>query len=253
MSDIRLYDLNKKKDLKTMKVSKGELQRLVEENSVDLLGVTVILSNYNLTQKNGEILETLGYDEDRRLVVIEYHTTKYSRTINKGLEYLDYIRQNVGKLKVLLKEKLNDSDFIYNPRLICIGEEFNEYDNKAISFLPFDIDLIKCQVVNKDIILLEKIYQNFVSYDKDLVNDKTINNLYLRLDDVAYSLGDELAKSYLGGCVSYRRIKNFMYVYFDNNLTLVLKINGEYKKYIIKTESDVINVTPLIEVAYDEN
>ena len=85
MSDIRLYNINKKKELKPTKVTKGALQEMIEANSFDLLGVTVILSNVNLSGKNGEIIETLGYDEDRRLVVMEYHTGKFAQTINKGL------------------------------------------------------------------------------------------------------------------------------------------------------------------------
>lgn len=253
MSDIRLYNINKKKELKPIKVTKGTLQEMIEANSFDLLGVTVILSNVNLSGKNGEIIETLGYDEDRRLVVMEYHTGKFAPTINKGLEHLDYIRQNIGKVKVLLKEKLGSSDFIYDPRLICIGEEFNEYDGKAIRFLPFDIDLIKYQIFGKDVIALEKIYQNFVDSNKDFSGDHDINRLYLRIDEIAYSFGDELAKSFLGDCASYRRIKNFMYVYYKDAINVVLKINGEYKKYIVKKEEDIEKITPFIEMAYDEN
>ena len=73
------------------------------------------------------------------------------------------------------------------------------------------------------------------------------------VDEVAYSYGDELCKSYLNGCVSYRRIKNFMYVYYLNGLNVVLKIDNKFKSFIIKSEKDLEKITPLIEEAYDEN
>ncbi len=255
MSDIRLYNLKKQKELKITSVTKSNLQELIEANSLSLLGVEVIFSNINITGKNGEIVESFGYDEDKRLVVIEYHQGKNSPTIHKGLEYLDYIRNNLGKIKVLFKEKLGDEakELIYDPRLIVIGEDFNSYDGKAITFLPFDIDLIKCILVDKDIIVLEKIYQNFASSDAKLTNDDNINKLYRLIDEVAYSYGDELCKSYLNGCASYRRIKNFMYVYYLNGLNVVLKIDNKFKSFIIKSEKDLEKITPLIEEAYDEN
>lgn len=255
MSDIRLFNLKKNKDLKRTKLLKYELQDLIERNALELLGVTIVFSNINITNKNGEIVESLGYDEDRRIVVIEYHTSKFGQTINKGLEYLDYIRQNIGKIKVLFKEKLGDSakELIYDPRLIAIGEEYTEYDGKAISFLPFDIDLIKCMVLDKEIVLLEKIYQNFVGSSVKFSDDINLNRLYNLLDDAVYSLSDEVSKSFLNGCVSYRRIKNFMYIYYQYGLYVVLKNSMGYKKYLINTNKDIEKLTPLIEAAYDEN
>ena len=252
MSDIRLYNLKNKKEFDSYHYNKLELQKIIEDNLYELLGVKLIASNINLTGKNKEYIESLGYDEDNRLVVIEYRLNKFSATINKGLEYVDFIRQNVSKVKVQLMDINGDvaKDLIYDPRLICIGEDYTEYDGKAIEFLPFDIDLIKAMIIGKEIVVLEKIYQNYVACKKDLGLNK---DLLFALDDFINSLGDEVSKSYLNGCISYRRIRNFMYVFNDSGFNVVLKINNQFKKYPIKDIKDIDKLSEMIEISYDEN
>ena len=253
MSDIRVFNLKNKKTLKRISLDKKELQKVIEDNSFDLLGVSVIASNINLTNKNNEVIETLGYDEDYRLVVIEYRCGKFGSTINKGLVFLDYIRQNKGKIRTLLKEKVDEEvlpNIIINPRLISIGDDFNKYDDYAINQLPFDIDLIKYKMVDKDTLVLEKIYTNFINEEVILSRDK--KDIYEKIDEFVLSLGDEVSKTNINSCVSYRRIKNFMYILEEEYLSVILKQKNNYKKYSLKTKLDVNKIYDLIESAYDE-
>ena len=252
MSDIRLFNYKKKTKFSPSKLHKTDLQKIIENNSFSLLGLTVISSNVNLSQTNGEIIETLAYDEDNRLVVLEYHVGKFGPTISKGLEHLDYIRNNIGRIKVYLSDILKDKakEIICDPRLVCVGENYNSYDGKAIKYFPYDIDLIKYSFFDKDMIVLEKIYHNFVDKNVDF---NEYNKLYSAIDEFCYSLGDEVSKSFINYCISYRRIKNFMYLYIDNGFIVVLKKGSEYKKYRINNLDDIDGITSLIEDSYDEN
>lgn len=252
MSDLRVYNLKKKKVLKSSLITKEEVQNIIEENSKELLGLVVVCNNIKLTQKNNEILETLAYDEDYRLVVLEYRSGKFGSTINKGIVFLDYIRQNKGKIKLLLHEKLNDDELVnqinLNPRLISIGDDFNHYDEYAIKQLPYDIELVKYKIVDKDILVLEKSYHNFVDCETNFKNQ----SLYKRIDEFILSLGDEVAKSNFNNCISYRRIKNFLYIVEEDYLVIIIKQKDKYKKYIIKNDNDFNKITIAIEASYDE-
>lgn len=254
MSDIRVFNLKNKKDYKKNSITKKELQNIIEANAFNLLGVNVILSNVNLTDNPNEIVDTLGYDEDYRLVLIEYRCGKFGNTINKGFLYMDYIKENKGKIKTLLREYLDGeivNNIILNPRLISLGDDFNKYDEYAIKKMPYDVDLIKYQIFDKDLIILEKNYHNYVQvrglYSID--NEK----IYDMIEEFVLSLGDEVSYSNINNCLSYRKIKNFMYLLEEEYLTVILKTKSGYKKYIVKNKNDLNKITGLIESAYDEN
>ena len=255
MSDLKIYNLKKKKISKRDILRKLELQELIENNAMELLGLVVIDSNLKLTSKKNEVLETLAYDEDYRLVVIEYRSGRFGSTINNGLVFLDYIRQNKGKIKLLLNEKLKDSELVkqinLTPRLISIGDDFNHFDEYAIKQLPYDVDLIKYVLFDKDIFVLEKNYQNYLEYDTNFSDQR----LYKVIDDFVLSLGDEVSKTYANNCVSYRRIKNFLYIVQmeDEILTIILKQKNKYKKYQLKNENDFNKITNAVEASYEEN
>lgn len=252
MSDLRVYNLKKQKVLKRSLMTKEEVQKIVEENSKELLGLVVICNNIKLTQKNNEVLETLAYDEDYRLVVLEYRSGKFGSTINKGIVFLDYIRQNKGKIKLLLNEKLNDDELVkqinLNPRLVSIGDDFNHYDEYAIKQLPYDIELVKYQIVDKDILVLEKCYHNFIDYETSFKNQP----LYKRINEFILSLGDEVAKTNFNNCISYRRIKNFLYIVEEDYLVVIIKQKDKYKKFVIKNDNDFNKIADIIEASYDE-
>lgn len=252
MSDLRVFNLKKKKVSKLCLITKEELKTIIEENSYELLGLVVVCSNIKLTSNNNEILETLAYDEDYRLVVLEYRSGKFGSTINKGIVYLDYIRQNKAKIKLLLNEKIKDVELVnqinLNPRLISIGDDFNHYDEYAIRQLPYDVELIKYKLVDKDTLILEKNYHNFIDYEVNFINKQ----LYQRIDEFVLSLGDEVSKNYLNNCVSYRRIKNFLYIVEEENLVIIIQQKGKYKKYQIRNDNDFNKLTSLIEEVYDE-
>ena len=85
MSDIKLINIKDKENYSKGKINKVNMQKIIEENCFELLGLQLIDSNYNIQSHPGEIIETIGIDENYQLAIIEYRQGKFSQTINKGL------------------------------------------------------------------------------------------------------------------------------------------------------------------------
>ncbi len=254
MSNIRVYNLKSKKNLTNQPLNKEMVKQIIENNSLELLRIKVLETNFSISDDPRETIETLGFDEDYRLVVIEYHCDRFGSIFNKGLIYLDYLTKNIGKVKSILYEKYSRDildNLVFKPRLIVIGNDFNKYDEYAIKQLPYDIELIKFQMTNNDYFILEKCYHHFVPGKVNF----SLNNLskFEVINEFVLSLGDEVGISYLNGFVSYRKICNFMYILEQESLTIVLKQKTGYKKYLVQTQEDVEKILNLIEKVYDEN
>lgn len=257
MSDLKLLNLKTGKNLKKQRIAKHELRSYLEENIEELLGVSIVFKDFSLMNTSDKV-EILGYDENYQLVVIEYRMGKFTNTVNKGLVYLDYIKNNQSRIKTLLNEKLgyNVSGSInLQPRLLVIGDDFNKYDEYAIKQMPFMIDLIKYQVYENKYILLEKTYQssnNDTGRGQYRFKNQDEYNLFKSISEFVLSLGDEVCEVNDNNFIVYRKIKNFLYLMFDEVITLKLKKNN-FKTIKIKNMKDFEKAQIEIESCYDEN
>lgn len=257
MSDLKLYNLNTKKIIKKNRIAKPIVREFIEENIEELLGVKLIYKDYPLID-DVNLIEVLGYDENYQLVVIEYRSGKFSSTINKGLIFLDYIKNNQGKIRSYLSQELGydiANNINLNPRLIVLGDDFNKYDEYAIKQMSYIVDLIKYQVYDNKLIILEKNYQSTNSYQS--INSYQFNNdeiysLYKSIKEFVLSLGDEVCEVNNNHYIAYRKIKNFLYITFTSGITLNLKF-ANFKSIKIKSFKDVEKALLEIEKCYDEN
>lgn len=258
MSDLKLYNLKTKKILKKHHETYQGIREYFEDNLFELLGVNIIFKDFQINVSNNDIIEVLGYDENFQLVVIEYRHGRFTSTINKGIVYLDFIKQNLSKLKTMLNEQLGyeiSNNLKLEPRLIIIGNDFNQYDEYAIKQMPFMIDLIKYQFINKQFLIIEKSFQSKkLDHNSNIYKFKnqTELNLYKQISDFILSLGDEVCEVFEENFISYRKIKNFIYITFEDSLVINLLFNN-YKKYKIKTVKDFEKIQKDIENCYDEN
>lgn len=258
MSDLRLLNLKTNKILNKQRYDKQSIRKLIESNLEELLGIKLIALDYQITTNPFDAIEVLGYDENYQLVVIEYRAGKFTSTINKGLVFLDYLKNNPSKVKILLNEKLGyeiSNQIILTPRLISIGDDYNQYDQYAIKKIPFSIDLVKYQIFDKQLLLLEKNYHS----QKIVINDYPFqtkneeeNNLYKVISEFILSLGDEVCEVQQGNFIAYRKIKNFIYLMFNHGIELKLKTKT-FKTIKIKTIKDFEKAQRDIEICYDEN
>lgn len=255
MSDIRIHNLKTNQNVEKTKYSKLDIQAIIESISKDALGIDILKSNYKINEGTNEVISSLGLDENYNLVIIEYRFGKFGQVINKGLIYIDYIKEHQSFFKLLVKEIKGEEiakQVNYNSRLVVIGDDFNKFDDYAIKQMPFPIELIKFQIFNKDYCLFEKIYQskNIVKLFNNNIFD---NKLYKAISDFTLSLGDEVIEYCYNGFIAYRKIKNFMYITFDNNVNCSILQNNQYKTYKVKCEKDLDKIYNFIERSYDEN
>lgn len=259
MSDIRLFNAKDHEGFSKIKLNKINMQKTVEENLEELLGLTLVSSNYQVQSHPNEIIDTIAIDENFQIVVIEYREGKFGQTINKGIFHMDYIKNNLSEFKILITDKLGKEvgkNILYHPRLISIGDDFNRYDEYAISQLPLEIDLIKLQAFTKGMIILEKAFQglkqNHFHFNYIFKNEEQ-KQLYNHISQFVLSLGDEVTESGFNGFLSFRRIKNFMYLIFKDEIVISLKLRGQYRTYQVKTIGDFNRLKANIESAYDQN
>lgn len=259
MSDIRIFNSKEKEGFSKIKIDKINMQKIIEDNIAELLGLSLVASNYQVQSHHSETIETIAVDENYQIVVIEYRQGKFGQTINKGLFYMDYIKNNLSEFKILVNDKLGKDisrNVIYTPRLISIGDDFNRYDEYAISQLPVEIDLIKLQSFTKGFICLEKAFQGLKQNHQHFVynfKNELERQLYMTISQFVLSLGDEVTETGFNGFLSFRRIKNFMYLIFEEQIIISLKLRGEYRSYTIKTLGDFNRLKANIESAYDQN
>lgn len=258
MSDLKLLNIKTNKLIKKQRIAKHDLKSLIEANTEDLLGIKIIYKNYDLLGTN-DLVEVLGYDENLQLVVLEYRMGKFTNTVNKGLIYLDYIKNNSSKLKADINGKLGykiSNSLRFEPRLIVIGDDFNKYDEYAIKQMPYIIDLVKYQVYDNKFLLLEKNYQstNIDNGSKPIVfKNQDDYNIYKAISQFVLSLGDEVCEVNDNNYISYRKINNFMYLMYEEGIEIKLKKKTNYKTIKIKNIKDFEKVQIDIEACYDEN
>lgn len=244
-----LINLKKNSQEKQIKYNELQLKELIL-NNINLLNIKEIAKEYDYEEGNPDEISFLGIDEDERLVIFEFKMGKMTRTINNAFMQNDYIKNHISQFKMLINDKYNKefNNINYDARIIVFGEHFHKYDYESIRLLPYMVDLIQVSLF-KDYLIFNKIYSSRNSN----LNLKDIEPKYLELfkelRNYMFDLGEEVVESKNNGFISYRRINNFAFVYFDEGIHLC--INN--KNIVIKSYNDLEKNYGAIEKAYDEN
>ncbi|MCK9536321.1 MAG: hypothetical protein M0R05_01830 [Bacilli bacterium] len=231
------------------------IKNIIADNAYELLGLKVIATDFIISDSHNKIIDIIGYDENNQLVIIEFRSGKYGPIISKSLMYIDYIVKNPSQIKLVINEKLGydlASSIYLNPRLISIGDDFNQYDEYAIKQTPYMIDLIKYQIFNNKYLLLEKNYQS-KKIDQMKVNPQEKTALSRMICDYILSLGDEVCEIGTGKVYTYRKIRNFAYLFDDDQIELRIHSQKTHKTFIIKNRFDFEKRKKDIENGYDFN
>jgi len=120
-----------------------ELHYLVENNILYIMGIKLIASEYPIP--NGKI-DTLGIDEDRVPVIIEYKWKKDLSAIVQGLFYLDWVMQNKKPFESIVKDKIGKDinvNWSTQPRLLIIAQDFDTKELSAINQMGPSVELKK--------------------------------------------------------------------------------------------------------------
>jgi len=233
MGDIKLFRTtsNGVTELEGRSVAmEKSLQNLLEKNLDDFLGVTFLASEYSTGKSHGGRMDTLGIDENRCPVIIEYKRSSNQNVINQGLFYLDWLMDHKADLELLARKRLGPdiADHIEwsSPRLLCIAGDFTKYDQHAVQQIGRNIELMRYQRFEEELLMLELV--NAVSTgdvgttapaktsstDKSVTDqladaDRELVDLFELTKEYLMSLGDDVQMKTLKLYVAFRRIKNF--------------------------------------------
>jgi hypothetical protein len=123
----------------------SEVQRLTEANLQDLFDLTLVKSEFEL---HGLRIDTLAFDkESGAFVIIEYKKDRNFSVVDQGFAYLNLMLNNKSDFILEYDEsfsnqplKRGDVDWSQS-RIIFISPEFKRYQQYAIGFRDFGIQL----------------------------------------------------------------------------------------------------------------
>lgn len=234
-----------------------QLQDLVEHNMSTFFAVDFVKSEWAVSIGR---MDSVGLDENMTPVIFEYKRNSNDNVINQGLYYLDWLKDHKGDFKDIVREKLGNekADEIdwSNPRVICIANDFNKYDEHAVMQMHANISLIRYKKY-QDLIVFERLYgeeglnngiissnastrkayspsdgpvpanDDFARCLERIDTMPELKNTYKATCDYIESLG-ELEKTELKKYLAYRKIKNIICVEIKTNaqkLHLFLRVD----------------------------
>ncbi|MEM5516177.1 DUF5655 domain-containing protein [Henriciella sp. AS95] len=216
------------------------LQTVMEKHLDQFLGVTFLASEY--VTSHGGRMDTLGIDENRCPVIIEYKRDRNENVINQGLFYLDWLMDHRGDFELLVLKTLGPDAAAKiewsAPRLICIAGDFTKYDAHAVNQMSRNIELIRYRKFGEELLFLDQLtsvssssigtgttpstpikYKTATEYLADAPDD--LQNLYADLRIFLLSIGDDVQEKTLQFYIAFRRLKNFACVEVKPSLGVV--------------------------------
>jgi predicted transport protein len=254
VSDLKLF---KTADGSVTELSGGavalerSLQLLFEKNLEALLGVRFLASEF-VTE--GGRMDTIGIDENRSPVIIEYKRATNENVINQGLFYLNWLMGHRKDFEWLVLQRFGMEEAQKvdwsGPRLICIAGDFTKYDEHAVRQMDRNIDLIRYRKFEGDFLLLEQLTATTArasgtsggssagaSTGSNGVGAKAkyktittqiaeapaeLRDLYEAVASHLSAAGDDVTVKMTDYYVAFRRIKNFACVELRNQLGKIL-------------------------------
>jgi len=253
MSDIKLFKVSANSSTEIQGTASNlekPLQRLIETNLENLLGIRFLATEYSTGKKHGGRIDTLGLDENNCPAIIEYKRSSHENIVSQGLYYLDWLMDHQAEFNLLVQKEIKKSaaDLIdwTSPRLLCIAADFNKFDVHAVQQINRSIELIRYRQFGNDLLLLELV--NAVEADSkpekkkiksaertgtDTTVSKWLANLtpnlatmHEALDIYIRSLGDDVQRKDLKVYIAFKRLRNFATIVFQkDNLLVYLQLN----------------------------
>jgi predicted transport protein len=223
--------------------NEAELHTFVENNLPELLGIRLIEREYPIP--NGRI-DSLGLDEDRVPVIIEYKWKKDLSAIVQGLFYLDWVMKNKRPFGSIVKDALGkdvEVDWLTQPRLLIIAQDFDAKELAAINQMGPRIELIKYSLYDG---LFGYEYVNIVdsktrkpsqSEDKHTLEKllekaaPDVREMFTKLRDRILAISDAVWEKVGGGFCDYRTVSTFAAVNVQKKqLKIFVKMGDEKPK-----------------------
>ena len=257
MSDIKLFKLGSNSVSELMSQAaryEKDLQELLEQQMETFLGVSFLATEF--TTSNGGRIDSLGLDENRCPVIIEYKRHITENVINQGLFYYDWLLDHKAEFQLLVMKELGPEiadDIEWDgARLICIASDFTKYDEHAIKQIDKNIELMRYKYFGEDLLMLElvntqstkanlptriskpsttKSTKQVKGHQQALSNSSAnLLKLYSEICEFCESLGDDSQRKELKLYTAFKRIKNFASFHVlpqkkDERIVMYLKVD----------------------------
>lgn len=191
---MAIFSINKEKVNKissSRAPKESNIQRLFEGNLNEILNITFLASEHS-TSFGGRI-DTLGIDNNGSPVIIEYKLTQNDNVINQGLSYLHWLLDHKAEFEALVHHLDLDIEIDWaSPRVICVAESYNKFDLDTADLLPIDIELLKYQLYESNVLLVEPAIQRKVKIATSKVFNKGEKQKKVFKEKIQYTIEDRL-------------------------------------------------------------
>ncbi len=247
MSDIKLFQIagSQVSELAGRSVAvEKSLQTLIEKHLETFFGIRFLASEHPTGKTHGGRIDTLGLDENRCPVIIEYKRALNENVINQGLFYLDWLLDHKGEFTLLVLKRYGqqaaDNIDWSSPRLMCIAGDFTRYDEHAVQQINRNIELIRYRRYGDSLLLFElinattaqivdtKVYKTVTEYLAQANDD--LRDRFEALKAFLMALGDDVQMKPLKFYFAFKRIKNFACVEIRpqaGTLLVYVKVNPD--------------------------
>lgn len=270
MSDLKLFridDLGVHELKSSTSPLEKQLQEMIERHMDVFFGVRFLATEYSTGKKHGGRIDSLGVDENGSPVIFEYKRTQNENVINQGLFYLDWMLDHRAEFEKLAEKQFGSSpnDWVdwSSPRLVCVANDFNRYDEHAISQIDRSIDLVRYRLHEENLVSLELVAStsaSATSAGESIIpkasgagsQGKTVSqfhdqasselkSLYATLEAVILAQGDDVTKTVRKNYFAFRRIRNFACV----------EIHPQARKIVVFVKGDLESVSPDLKAVRD--
>ena len=162
MSDIKLFRFspNQAKELAGRSaLVERELHDLMEKHMECFLGIRFVAHEYTTGKNHRGRIDSLGLDENRCPVIIEYKRHANENVINQGLYYLDWLLDHKAEFQLLVMDSFDketaDTLEWDGTRVLCVAGDFTKFDEHAVAQIGRNIELIRYKYFADDLLMLE--------------------------------------------------------------------------------------------------
>jgi len=183
---------NKAEKISPIKLNlEKDIQKLFEENLEEILNIKFLATEYS-TSFGGRI-DSLGIDNNNSPVILEYKKGQNDNVINQGLSYLHWLLDHKADFEALVRNKKLDVEVDWqSPRVICIAENYNKFDLDTVDLLPMNIELLRYQLYENNILLVEPEAQRKVRISTSSIFQKREKSKENFKEKINYSVEDRL-------------------------------------------------------------
>ena len=137
-----------------------EIQQLFENNLEDIMGLTLVRSEFTIKNKR---IDTLAYDEQANaFIIIEYKRDKNVSVVDQGFTYLSLMLENKADFIVeyneQLKKNLQRTDLDWTQtRVAFVSPSFTENQILATNFKDIAIELWEVKRYDNNTVVINEI------------------------------------------------------------------------------------------------